>query len=73
MKEKNFLFKNKLTSNDTYILPDECRTTEMEDNNRKLLMDIYERLENERDRNQAINQLNLMTKAHQTIVENNDR
>jgi hypothetical protein len=44
----------------------------MEDNNQKLLMNIYQRLENERDRNNAINELNLITKSYYPSEEINE-
>ena len=45
----------------------------MEDHNRKLLIDIYARLESERDRHSAINQLNAIARSYNRPVEANNR
>ncbi|CAF3504295.1 unnamed protein product [Adineta steineri] len=57
--------QNKSDSIDAYVITDDCTTTEIEENNQTQLINIYERLQHERERDSAIQDLNVITKPYQ--------
>jgi hypothetical protein len=57
--------QNKSPSIETYILPEECETVEMEEKNRKLLINIYGRLQEEREHNNAVQDLYAIVKPYE--------
>ncbi|CAF1201932.1 unnamed protein product [Rotaria sordida] len=58
---------NKTSLIDTYILPKQCTTAKMKENNRNLLIDVYERLQHEHQRDCALNDLNAITKNYEQL------
>ncbi|CAF1006246.1 unnamed protein product [Rotaria sordida] len=58
---------NKTSLIDTYILPKQCTTAKMKENNRNLLIDVYERLQHEHQRDGALNDLNAITKNYERL------
>ncbi|UJR25382.1 hypothetical protein I4U23_006730 [Adineta vaga] len=57
--------QNQPNSIDTYLVSDECISEEMQENNQKHLINIYERLQHERERPNAIEDLNTVTKPYE--------
>jgi len=68
-----FIFQNKSNSIETYTSPEECTTIEKEEKNRQLLINIYERLQHVCEHNDAIEDLNLITKSYEYSEELNQK